>query len=537
MEIQFPPSILEDVTKLVQRVQTFTGAAGAAIALREGDEMVCRASRGNNAPDVGMVLSLDGTFTGLAVTGMKAVRCDDTENDPRVDPEISRSLRIKSMAVVPVLSGMRVTGVIAVFSSNGNAFSDTHMAVLKTMADGLGANIARWMESQGISTTPPPRNPLRPPIPAQPMMEAPAPKVEVSKPAPVPVPKVEVPKPAPVAVPKVEAPAARPAVAASAAAAAPAVEKVEEKAKKQDQKPQGRWRPVSAPEAPVAETKAAPEAKLAAKSPSQPKPEPAYAAPSFSYGIKTDESEGEEKKPNSIALVGGIAAAAVLVIALGGYFMFGRSSSKPAPTTAAAATKPELTPASATLPTTTPIPATAANAKLDATKPAAEKGKQPTQVADVTRQVVDVTRPVSAPIVVAPAASNENRQSAEVAPPSISLAGGAGPALDIPVTTSAPRLSAPPPANALIVPSRLLQRVNPSYPSAAKQYRIEGAVTLSATIGPDGHVRDAKVISGPPMLRDAAVSAVKQWKYAPSTVNGRSVESSVQVVLQFKMPS
>ena len=44
--VQYPPSILEDVNKLVQRVQTFTGATGAAIALREGLEMVCRASRG-----------------------------------------------------------------------------------------------------------------------------------------------------------------------------------------------------------------------------------------------------------------------------------------------------------------------------------------------------------------------------------------------------------------------------------------------------------------------------------------------------------
>jgi TonB family protein len=88
----------------------------------------------------------------------------------------------------------------------------------------------------------------------------------------------------------------------------------------------------------------------------------------------------------------------------------------------------------------------------------------------------------------------------------------------------------------VIVQSHLLQRVNPIYPQAAKQYRIEGAVTLNATIGADGRVHQAQVISGPPMLRDAAVTAVKQWKYAPSTVNGRAVESSVRVVLDFKMP-
>ena len=149
--------------------------------------------------------------------------------------------------------------------------------------------------------------------------------------------------------------------------------------------------------------------------------------------------------------------------------------------------------------------------------------------------VADVTRSVAPPIVIAPKPS-EAKQTADLAPPSISLAGSEGPALDVPMTTSAPKLSAPASANAVIVPSRLLQRVNPAYPIAAKQYRVEGAVTLSATIGPDGHVREAKVISGPPLLRDAATNAVKQWKYVPSTVNGRAVESTVQIVLQFKMP-
>jgi TonB family protein len=497
-EVQFPPSIFEDVNKLAQRVQTFTGAAGAAIALREGDEMVCRASRGNNAPDVGMVLSLDGTFTGLAVTGMKAVRCDDTENDPRVDAEISRTLRIKSMAVVPVLSGVRVSGVIATFASTGNAFSDTHMAVLKTMADGLGANLQRWLESQGISTSAQPRNPLRQGISAQPKAETPAtaaslPQFEAARPVAVPAPKIEAP--------------ARPA-----AATAPAVEKALE-AKKSENRQQGKWKPVVVPK-PEEET---PAAKAERRS------EPTYAAPSFSYAAKGDDSESKK----SPMLFAGIAAA-VIVVAAGGYFMFGRGSSKPAASAPAPVT--QSAPAVTTPAQTTP-PA-AATAKTDASKLVADKTKP--QVTGT--QVPDVTKKIATPIVIAPTASAP-KPAAEDAPPTIAFGASAGPALDIPATTSAPRLSAPAPANAVVVPSRLVQRVNPNYPASARQYRVEGAVTLSATIGPDGRVREAKVISGPPMLRDVAVGAVKQWKYAPSTVNGRAVESSVQIVLQFKMPS
>ena len=530
-EIQYPPSVLEDVSKLVQRVQTFTGATGAAIALREGEDMVCRASRGSNAPDVGMMLSLDGTFTGLAVTGMKAVRCDDTENDSRVDPEISRALRIKSMAVVPVLSGMRVSGVIAVFSGNGNAFSDTHMAVLKTMADGLGATIQRWLEGQGLSTAAPvahaatavaPRPQAPPPPPAPKVEAAPAPKIEAPKPAPVPppAPKTEAPKPAPVAAP--EPAAAKPAATAAAAAPAPA--------KKPELKPQGKWKPVTpkqeedtdlAEAKPVAKAEPKSEPKVEK---TQPKAAPAVAAavPSFSYETP---SEGGKKNP---MVLGGIAAA-VLVVAVGGYFMFGRSSK--APETTAPVTTSQ--PASTSAPAASQPATTTAAQKPEPAKPTAEKNEKNSKPAEAD----NTSKPAPAPLVVAaaPAAASQPKP-ADVAPPSLALGNGNGPSLNVPVSTSSPKLAVAPPANAVVVPSRLVSRVNPVYPSAAKQYRVEGAVTLEATIGSDGHVKETKVVSGPPLLREAATSAVKQWKYSPSTVNGRPVDSSVQIVLQFKMP-
>ena len=562
-EVQYPPSILEDVAKLVQRVQTFTGATGAAIALREADEMVCRASRGSNAPEIGMVLSLDGTFTGLAVTGMKAVRCDDAENDSRVDPEISRALRIKSMAVVPVLSGMRVSGVIATFSSTGSAFSDTHMAVLKTMADGLGATIQRYAEGHGVSSSAPTALAAAAVAPLRPQAPPPLPKVEAPRPVapPPPAPRIETrpapPPPAPPApkieAPKPVAPVAKPApapvpvaapVAAAAAAPAPAIEKAPEP-KPQPKKPeapkqQGKWKPVTPPKqeeetvvekpAPKVEPKAQPKPEPK----SEPKPEPVLTAPSFSYEANAD---GEGKKSPMIFVGVG---AVIAVLAVGSYFMFGRSS-KTAATPAAATTtnqqvqtpSPAVPAQTSTAATTTPLPAAAAAAKLDPTKPIDKTTLK-------AQQLDTPSKPAPAPMVVSqgPAQSTPKaQQQADVAPPTIAFAGGAAPTLDVPVSSSAPKLSAPAPANAVIVPSRLLQRVNPSYPQAAKQYRIEGAVSLSATIGADGRVKEAKVLNGPPMLREAAVSAVKQWKYAPSTVNGRAVESSVEIVLQFRMPS
>jgi TonB family protein len=329
--------------------------------------------------------------------------------------------------------------------------------------------------------------------------------------------------------PKIEAPVAKPAtVAASAAAVAPAIEKPQPK--KPEAKPQGKWKPVTVPkeeEAPVAEAKPVVKAEPKPEPKAEPRPQPMMAAPSFSYDAKSDGDEGK-KSPMMFIVIGVVA----VVVIIAGYFLFGRSS-KPAAAPAATTTSaPASATPAATAPATTPT--STANSKPE---PAKNEKTPDKSVRSAPADTTIVTRPAPAPLVVASNASAAgNSKAADVAPPSIAFGGGAGPALDVPVTTSAPKLSAPAPANAVIVPSRLLQRVNPNYPSAAKQYRIEGAVSVSATIGPDGHVIEAKVLSGPPMLRDSAISAVKQWRYAPSTVNGRPVESSVNIVLQFKMP-
>jgi len=70
----------------------------------------------------------------------------------------------------------------------------------------------------------------------------------------------------------------------------------------------------------------------------------------------------------------------------------------------------------------------------------------------------------------------------------------------------------------------LLQRSNPEYPAVAKQLRIQGAVVLQIVIDPDGRVSDARLASGSDVLADAAKTAVKKWKYEPSS------ESSVAFV-------
>jgi protein TonB len=81
----------------------------------------------------------------------------------------------------------------------------------------------------------------------------------------------------------------------------------------------------------------------------------------------------------------------------------------------------------------------------------------------------------------------------------------------------------------------LLHKVTPSYPPLAKQARIQGAVLLQATIGKDGSIQNLRVQSGHPMLTQAAIDAVRQWKYKPYLLNGEAVEVETTVQVNFTL--
>ena len=79
----------------------------------------------------------------------------------------------------------------------------------------------------------------------------------------------------------------------------------------------------------------------------------------------------------------------------------------------------------------------------------------------------------------------------------------------------------------------LIYRKDAEYPKIAKQTGAKGTVTLNATIGTDGLVKKVKVVSGHPMLTNAAIDAVKQWRYRPTLLNGQPVETETQVLINF----
>jgi protein TonB len=81
----------------------------------------------------------------------------------------------------------------------------------------------------------------------------------------------------------------------------------------------------------------------------------------------------------------------------------------------------------------------------------------------------------------------------------------------------------------------LVRKVTPTYPPLAKQARISGKVVLQAVIGKDGTIQNLRAVSGPPMLIQNAIEAVKQWKYKPYFLNGEPVEVDTQVTVNFTL--
>ena len=98
--------------------------------------------------------------------------------------------------------------------------------------------------------------------------------------------------------------------------------------------------------------------------------------------------------------------------------------------------------------------------------------------------------------------------------------------------------TAPPPRIRLggqVIASKLSHKVDPIYPAEARASRTEGSVILHAIIGTDGRVRDLNVVSGDPVLADAAMIAVRQWRYQPTKLNDAPAEVDTTVTVTFQM--
>lgn len=110
---------------------------------------------------------------------------------------------------------------------------------------------------------------------------------------------------------------------------------------------------------------------------------------------------------------------------------------------------------------------------------------------------------------------------------------GAPPVLEPPP----PPVSRRPPVRVggVVLESKTIKRVVPEYPELAKRARVSGAVILQVNVDEEGDVYDVKVLNGHPLLQEAAVNAVRQWKYSPTLLNGEPVPVVAMVTVVFSL--
>ncbi|HLK07972.1 MAG TPA: TonB family protein [Candidatus Angelobacter sp.] len=497
----------DDLAVVAQRAQAFTNASGVAIALSEGnaDEIVCRARSGASAPEVGAALRVNGTFTGLCIQTGKELRCDDCETDTRVDTAAIRALGIRSMVVTPIREDSRVVGVLAAFAPTPHAFTITHVAVLKTMADQISALLQK--ERRAREENPQVEAP-RPPVPAI-----------TAKPVAVPAPTQAQPP----------AQAAPPAVVIKPSSSGP--------------------RAAATAPAKAEPVKSAPLEVVPLATPPKKEEKRFDAAPRANFGT-FDSVGAEDKKSGSRFMMVGVVA--VLVIAAAATFAFLKmqkpKTATPQQTQEAANVPPaslpsgNAQPVSSTASTTAPAAASSTIAMPPVAKPVAERPSAKT-VAEKNSSSAEKPVVTEKPASVATLGTGTSRivkqNTAQVAPevaPSFTTdtTNSAAPlsSLARPVTSSAPSAAAI--EQSQLEPLQVLRTGPLIYPPIAKARGITGPAVVLVTVGKDGKPYNPKYMSGQPVFKDAAIQAVMGYLFKPAKLNGQPIEQSTTIRLNFR---
>jgi periplasmic protein TonB len=285
-----------------------------------------------------------------------------------------------------------------------------------------------------------------------------------------------------------------------------------------------------------------------------PSPEPtatlrreADEALSKLYSPKEIEVEEEPKTTNKKwIIIGGVSAGAILIplILMMTVFHHGTPAAKPSVETALAPTDTQVeSPApdpSASVPTTPSAPA-ATNAKQPATnnQPSAADNSVKSPKTPTKSQAKMMGDQLNAPTQI-------EKQTADVAPPPVSFdaagadgLGGSGANASALNGHSQPVVKFVPPkpiaVSSGVATGLLIRSTPPVYPTIAKAARVGGTVVVHATISTSGTLKDSRVVSGPAMLQQAALDAVRTWRYRPYMLNNEPIEVETSVSVVFSL--
>lgn len=278
--------------------------------------------------------------------------------------------------------------------------------------------------------------------------------------------------------------------------------------------------------------------------------------------VVTNYLEARKHQTKVSPMLLGVAALILTVIGGALFFYLGPFSSEvSAPVTAAptfsSTPAHDLAPVSATTGATTAAPPSAvvaAPVPVRASAPVPEKvSKAPVkEVAQPVAPVQEAAQP-TAPVHMKPTAKVPDmfgalnahpvspRRSSDAASadsaPSIDAMSTSGPLKALPSSTAPLTplgdMSAPDHSGSQLKPPRLVSSVLPIYPQIAQLAAVEGDVVVQASIDKNGNVSSTKVLYGPMMLRQAAIDALRRWKYEPAQLDGKPVGTEMTVRIRF----
>ena len=87
-----------------------------------------------------------------------------------------------------------------------------------------------------------------------------------------------------------------------------------------------------------------------------------------------------------------------------------------------------------------------------------------------------------------------------------------------------------------VVIGRLISHGEPFYPAEARNQRLQGSAQVHATIGRTGHFISVRAVNGPSLLASAAITAIREWRYEPTFIDGDPVETQAEITMVFRLP-
>ena len=151
-----PPGGESRLNEELEQACIATGASGAAIALVREEKIVCLASSGPSAPDIGVCLDPRNGLSGSCIQTRQVQRCSDAQTDPRVDPQACQRLGVRSIIVLPLMEDNELFGILEILSSRPNAFEQRDLDILEALTDRIVESRKRnWVTAAAVPRSEP----------------------------------------------------------------------------------------------------------------------------------------------------------------------------------------------------------------------------------------------------------------------------------------------------------------------------------------------------------------------------------------------